>query len=335
MKPLSSRHCEIAALGISAVVLLGVVLLHLVSALLAGVATFLIIHAIAKLTTGRIPHHWGKMVAVALIATLVVVALVVGVLGSIALFKSEAGFLGLMHKVVEIIASVSQTLPPWLGSNLPTNPEELQRLVIAWFHSHSPEVQLAGKSIGLAFAHTLIGMIIGAMLAFHQVDQSVDRAPLAAALYERVRCFVESFRKVVFAQIRISAINTALTSIYLLLVLPAMGMSLPFTDVIIVATFLLGLLPVIGNLLSNIIIVTVSLSKSAEVALGSLAFLVIIHKLEYFLNARIVGGQIKAKSWELLLAMLVMEAMFGLPGLAIAPIYYAYLKAELSTRGLI
>jgi predicted PurR-regulated permease PerM len=37
----------------------------------------------------------------------------------------------------------------------------------------------------------------------------------------------------------------------------------------------------------------------------------------------------------LLLAMLVMEAAFGIPGVIAAPIYYAYLKYELSARGLI
>ncbi len=34
-------------------------------------------------------------------------------------------------------------------------------------------------------------------------------------------------------------------------------------------------------------------------------------------------------------AMLVMEAAFGIAGLIAAPIYYAYLKQELSSRGLI
>ena len=37
----------------------------------------------------------------------------------------------------------------------------------------------------------------------------------------------------------------------------------------------------------------------------------------------------------LLLAMLVMEAAFGLPGVVAAPIYYGYLKNELSARGLV
>ena len=59
------------------------------------------------------------------------------------------------------------------------------------------------------------------------------------------------------------------------------------------------------------------------------AFLILIHKLEYFLNARIVGGQIEARTWELLVAMLVMEAAFGLQGVIAAPIFYAYIKREL------
>jgi predicted PurR-regulated permease PerM len=71
------------------------------------------------------------------------------------------------------------------------------------------------------------------------------------------------------------------------------------------------------------------------VALGSLTYLVVIHKLEYFLNARLVGTQIRARSWELLLAMLLMEAMFGIAGLIAAPIYYAYLKDELSGARLV
>ena len=38
---------------------------------------------------------------------------------------------------------------------------------------------------------------------------------------------------------------------------------------------------------------------------------------------------------RLLLVMLVMEAAFGIVGVVAAPIYYAYLKDELVSRGLI
>ncbi|MCA3799596.1 MAG: hypothetical protein IOC32_02255, partial [Burkholderia sp.] len=56
---------------------------------------------------------------------------------------------------------------------------------------------------------------------------------------------------------------------------------------------------------------------------------------EYFLNAKIIGGQIESRAWELLLAMLIMEAAFGLPGVIAAPIFYAYLKRELYLLRLI
>jgi predicted PurR-regulated permease PerM len=57
--------------------------------------------------------------------------------------------------------------------------------------------------------------------------------------------------------------------------------------------------------------------------------------LEYFLNARIVSSRINARAWELLLAMIVLEAAFGIAGLITAPIYHAYIKNELSAARLI
>jgi predicted PurR-regulated permease PerM len=103
----------------------------------------------------------------------------------------------------------------------------------------------------------------------------------------------------------------------------------------IALTFVAGLLPIIGNLISNSVIVIISFSYSLPIAGASLAFLVIVHKLEYFINARIVGSRINASAWELLFAMLVMEAAFGLAGVIAAPVFYAYAKAELVARKLV
>jgi predicted PurR-regulated permease PerM len=177
--------------------------------------------------------------------------------------------------------------------------------------------------------------VIGAMISLHEALPDETPGPLAVALIERARRVGDAFRRVVFAQVRISAVNTVFTAIYLVGVLPLFGVNLPYAKTLVVVTFLCGLIPVIGNLISNTVIVVVSLSVSLEAALGSLGFLVVIHKLEYFLNARIVGTQIRASAWELLLAMLVMESAFGIAGVAAAPIYYAYLKDELAARGLV
>jgi predicted PurR-regulated permease PerM len=140
---------------------------------------------------------------------------------------------------------------------------------------------------------------------------------------------------VVFAQVKIAAVNTFLTWLYIGVALPVMGIHLPLAKTLVAVTFFCGLLPVIGNLISNTIVVVVSLSHSWQMAAGSLGYLVVVHKLEYFLNARIVGGQIRAQAWEMLIAMLVMEASFGIAGVIAAPIYYAYLKNELGAQRLI
>jgi hypothetical protein len=85
---------------------------------------------------------------------------------------------------------------------------------------------------------------------------------------------------------------------------PLAGAQLPLVKTMIAVTFVAGLLPVIGNLISNTVIVVVSLSVSPVLAASSLLFLVVIHKLEYFVNARVMGGQIHARAWEFLVAML-------------------------------
>jgi hypothetical protein len=78
------------------------------------------------------------------------------------------------------------------------------------------------------------------------------------------------------------------------------GIDLPFIKTMLAVTLIVGILPVVGNLISNTVIVLVS-----------------------------------ARAWEMLLAMLVMEAAFGVPGIAVAPVYYAYMRAELMRADLV
>ena len=178
-------------------------------------------------------------------------------------------------------------------------------------------------------------MIIGAMIALGETTQDHSRLPLASALGRRIANLSEAFRRIVFAQVRIAGINTVFTGIYILIVLPLAGIHLPLSKSMIAITFFAGLLPIVGNLISNSILVVVALSYSFHTAVASLIFLVVVHKLEYFLNAKIIGAHIQARAWELLVAMLVMESISGLPGVVAAPVFYAYLKRELMERKLV
>lgn len=309
---------------------------HLLPALLSGLLVFELVHIISPYIARHLPGRGAKIVAVAFLASIVIGLLVLIGMGLTALFGSDSGGLSmLISQMAQIVEDSRKILPKWLDARLPENAVMLQQAVTEWLREHSSDLQIAGKEAGRHAAHMLVAMVIGGMLALHEFVSDDGYKPFARAMIERATLFDDAFRNIVFAQVRISAINATFTGIYLAVVLPLMGVQLPFTKTMIAITFIAGLLPVVGNLISNAVIVVVSMSHSLGVAIGSLAFLVIIHKLEYFLNARIVGGQIRANAWELLVAMLCMEAAFGLPGIVAAPIYYAYIKSELRQRDMV
>ncbi|HEX5391768.1 MAG TPA: AI-2E family transporter, partial [Rhodocyclaceae bacterium] len=326
-----TRH-QIAAWTITALLLFLTLTLHLLPALLAG----LLVYELVRLMAGRLSGGRARLVAVVIIAALVILFISLASVGLVAYFRSDGGSLqALLQKMAEILDNSRHMLPTFVVTYLPADAEAIRLAAVQWLQTHAGEVQVVGAEAGRGAAHGLIGMIIGAMLALHEVSDREPRKPFAAALEERAMRLADAFRRIVFAQVRIAGINAFFTALYLVVALPLLGVHLPLTKSMIAFTFIAGLLPVVGNLVSNTVIVVVSLAHSPSVALASLVFLIVIHKLEYFLNAKIVGNRINARAWELLLAMLLMEAAFGLPGVVAAPVYYAYLKDELRARGLV
>ena len=327
---------EYAAWTLALLSVLFVLQFHLLPALIAGLLVYELVHALYPLFARHLSTHRAKALAVGVVALIVTGAITAACFGVVIFMRSEGGSLpALFAKMADILEESRAVLPSWLAETLPRTTDAMTTAVSEWLRKHATDLQQVGKQTGHTLAHVLIGMVIGAMVSLREAMINDTCGPLTKALSERVFRLGEAFRRVVFAQIRISAINTFLTSLYLAVILPLFGVSLPLTKTMIVVTFVVGLLPVVGNLVSNTVIFIVSLAHSPLVAASSLGFLIIIHKLEYFLNARIVGGQIRAKAWELLTAMLIMESAFGLAGLVAAPICYAWLKDELTQRGLL
>jgi predicted PurR-regulated permease PerM len=326
----------IASWVLAGVSLLLILELRLLSALFAGLLVFELVHLLAPLLQRRLFSERSRLAAVVVLATLIVAVLSLAIFGAVLFFRSDAGSLSaLLQRMADILDGARESLPPWVVEHLPTDAEDLRITLSRWLRAHSPEIELWGTTAGRVSVHIVIGMIIGAIVSLREAAAERLPGPLSRALTERAVRVGDAFRRVVFAQVRISAINTVFSAIYLLVVLPAFGVHLPLRSTLLGVTFVAGLLPVVGNVISNAMIVVVSLPQSIAVALASLAFLVFIHKFEYFLNARIIGKRIHARPWELLIAMLVMESAFGIAGVVAAPVYYAYLKRELADRGLV
>lgn len=340
---MSPSHTKLSLPEIAALILAGGglwLILHvgLLGSLFGGLAVYFCTHAIAKRLPDRIDTLLARQVALFLIT-----ALLLGATGlaSFWIFDflsghgSGPGLRALMLRMAEILAEAKQALPVWLTRDWPVSISHLNQWVADFLRDHANTIQTLSQDVLRAMTRIAIGMVLGGLVAIVQLERPQPLGPLAAALAQRVHRFEKVFSQVVSAQIKISALNTIFTAIFLAGILPLAGHSLPFTKTMILITFVAGLIPVLGNLISNTVITIIALSVSIWVAVAALVFLVVIHKVEYFLNARIIGTQIHAKAWELLAAMLLMEAVFGIAGVIAAPVYYAYLKQELQAKGWI
>jgi len=69
---------------------------------------------------------------------------------------------------------------------------------------------------------------------------------------------------------------------------------------------------------------------SAKIAFIALIFLIVVHKLEYFLNSKIVGARIRNPIWLTLIGLIVGEKLMGVPGMILSPVILNYLRVEMS-----
>lgn len=307
---------------------------HLLPAVFAGLAVYVLTLKLARHLPKNMNHIARK------VALGVVVICVISCLTSIcaaiwSFIGSSNGIGALLNTIVDTLGSLRKTLPVSVAEVLPTTIEGLRQQLVELLGDHVQKISVVGMESLKVFAHILLGMVVGGMAAVHHFTDHDKSPPLINALRTRLRMLCTAFDKVVFAQVKISGLNTTLTAVYLLLVLPLLGIHLPMATLLVLLTFAVGMLPVVGNLVSNTIIVLISLGVSPAVGVASLFFLVIIHKAEYFMNARIVGHEVQATAWELLSAMLLLEAVFGVVGLVAAPVVYAWLKAEIKEQKMI
>ena len=343
--PIASRprpsNEEIAAWLLCAALLGYVLVWHLVPAVVGGLVLYLVLDRLSQSFSRRMPGAAARPLA------LILVTLVGGgvIFGVVALLVSY-----LRHHVDNLpammtrMADILQSTRAWLGDygeqlipEVLTDADTFKAALAVWLKEHAETLKLAGSTVSLGVVHLFMGMLLAVMVFFRHVTHHDGRPPgtLSEMLEQKVIRFTRAFAQIATAQVKISVLNTALTGLYLLVVLPLFGQHIPFATTIVFVTFVCGLIPVLGNLISNSVIVILSLGISPGTAAASLLFLVVIHQLEYLTNSRIVGSQTDSQAWEILLAILIGETAFGIGGVVMAPILYAFVKRELRERGLV
>jgi predicted PurR-regulated permease PerM len=241
-----------------------------------------------------------------------------------------------IHQAIHTLPQIVTTAIPKLtalcasfGIELPfANVYDLRESVIEQAKDNANSITKASGFLTHGFFRIFFAIVIAILAFFSQKEDRYELHAFDALRREfskRVYLFLLSFERVFGAQIVIAAINTLLTLVFLLL------MGLPHVTFLALATFILGTLPFIGNIISNAIIVSVALVISPRQAAYALAYLILIHKLEYFLNAKIVGARTQTSTWQALLAVVLGEVVMGVPGILLAPAVLHYVKQELRT----
>ena len=157
----------------------------------------------------------------------------------------------LLNYMARTVLELRLKLPPDMAAHLPEGVADIQRSIAAYLGAKAGALAMAGRAWlgGVLFAY--VGLLIGALAAIR--PPRATSGPLAQQLKLRIALFGDAFRQIVAAQFWIAAFNTLLTAIFLLFLLPLWDLRLPYTPMLITFTFVVGLVPIVGNLLCNVV----------------------------------------------------------------------------------
>ncbi|MCY7313787.1 MAG: AI-2E family transporter [Pseudoxanthomonas sp.] len=308
--------------------LLLVLHLHLMPALFAAIGGFVLYRSVRERVRAHLETRTPWLFYLLLALALAAIGYALFEAFELMLSASSGGLAKLLRLLADTLDQIRTTAPGWIAAKLPDSATALQEAVSSWLRNHATQVQQWGRNALQVLLYMLIGLAIG-LLAGAAPPGTVAPLPLVRLAQNRLLQLALAFRDIVAAQLRIALVNMLVTGLYLLVILPLLGYRVPLASTLVAFTFFASLLPIIGNLLSNTAIVLAALTVSPWLGGVSLAFLVFVHKLEYFLNAHFVGSRIQVPTYALLASMLVLESGFGAAGLVAAPVYCAWLTREL------
>jgi len=231
--------------------------------------------------------------------------------------------------IVEVALPQVMNLAQKYGVDLPfANFQDLREFANNKILVNALSITKASTLLTKEVFHMIIG-IVAAVLYFVAGKPPKYEPNLFDAVRKetnaRIRKFVYSFEKVFGAQIIITSINTLLTAVFLYFT------AIPHLAFLTTMTFIIGILPIVGNIITNTVIVITALGTSLNQATFALLFLVFIHKLEYFLNSKVMGSSVNLPMWQILIAVLIGNTIMGIPGIMLSPAILHYCKSELQS----
>jgi len=224
----------------------------LIAGLLAGLMIFELVQVIAaRHQLVGVSHRTGRIIAVVLVTAVTLALLGLGTFGLATLVTDRSDNLpALMSKMADIVGSARIYLPPWIQDHVPQNLDELEKTAAVLASQPCGALQVIGERFGGVLLHVLVGMIIGAMVALTDLTPTRELPVLSRSLEQRVSRLGQSFRASSSRRSVFGAEHLADGDLSGRAVADD-GDQLPLTKTMILVTFFVGLLPVVGNLIST------------------------------------------------------------------------------------
>jgi predicted PurR-regulated permease PerM len=308
--------------ALTALLLLGIMVFRMGHVVLAALFTFMLMEIIYRGVKRLVPGRAGRWIAALGFVFAAVITIVV-------FMRFIRQTLLALPNIVEVALPQLMDLAQKYGMDLPfDNFQDLREFVNSKILGNALVITKASTLLTREVFHMAIG-VMGAVLFFVGGKAPRYEANLFDAVRKetnlRIRRFVFSFEKVFGAQVVISAINTLLTAVFLYTA------SMPHFAFLTTMTFMVGIIPILGNVITNTVIAITALGISLKLSVLALLFLVFVHKLEYFLNSKIMGSSVNLPMWQMLIAILIGNTVMGVPGIMLAPALLHYIKSELQT----
>jgi len=239
------------------------------------------------------------------------VSTIVLIIISFFLFKSLQFMWSDLNKLIELSQPIilSSLGDYGLEKNIRTI-EDIYEVIITFLKSHLSFITF---STGL-FIKIIIGIVIGVIIYFSETKiDKIDNVwdYISSKIIEQSKDIYNSFKDIIEIQLQISIMNTLMVS-FMAFAITYMffGQFLPYWYVIVPLTAILSLIPIVGNIMINLILILSTIQLSLSYVFVGIGIFLIIHKLELIVIGKKMKKKVDIPFLLILLSMLIGEMLF-------------------------
>lgn len=231
-------------------------------------------------------------------------------------------FLG-ATKTLQTVTHLQDALPEKLDElrENPLAPRVLEHFggteaIIDGVKHYAGDALSAASAVGHFFIYVLIGFILALVFRLEEEEiavfwNKVDARSLFGTLGRWLKHVADATIVTVQLQLIVAAFNTV-TTLPVLLVL-----GVPHVGTLMLLVFVSALVPVIGNVVSGVVLSAFAYQSKGWLGVGIFVTLTfVLHKIEsYYLSPRLTARHVKIPGFLLIVSLLACEHLFGFAGL--------------------